>query len=136
MKQGMKRAAAAVAVAGAVMVLGTGSAFANDCVNLSRNTSPESATKGGKVLQTPFGPTVTKGHWVYLGDVWLFVSPGTESLLGGAVDTSGLPGADGNFSGVNDEDALLAVQGVKGGAACERPSFGEEGIAGACGAGD
>jgi hypothetical protein len=126
-----RRLALGALAAGASVVLAAGPAFANDCVNLSRNTNPEQATKGGKTLSTPFGPTITKGHWVYLGDIWLFVSPGTESLLGGAVNTSGLPGAEGNFTN-GEGDGLLEVSGAASeGKRCAAMASGH-GIAGEC----
>ena len=131
MSRTLLRAAVTTVATGAVLLAGPGAAFANDCVNVSRSTK---TTPGGGTLATPFGDLQTKGHWVNVGYSWLFVAPGTESLFGGAIDTSGLPGANGSFSGANEQDALLAVQGVKGGKACERDGFGEHGIAGACGA--
>jgi hypothetical protein len=124
------RTAVVAATTGLMLVTGVGAAFANDSVNVSRSTK---ATPGGSSISTPFGDLQVKGHWINIGEGWLFVSPGTESLLGGAVDTSGLPGAEGNFSGANEQDALLGVQGTKGGKACERDSFGQHGIASACG---
>lgn len=122
-----------VAAAGAVMTVGTsGAAFADDCVNLSRNTDAAQATHGSKTMSTPFGDVATKGHWVYLGDTWLFVSPGTQSLLGGAVDTTGLPGAQGNFTN-GKGDGLLEVSGAaSGGKRCAVMENGH-GIAGECG---
>jgi hypothetical protein len=127
------RTAVVAATTGLMLLTGAGAAFANDCVNISRSTK---ATPGGTTIDSPFGTLQVKGHWVNIGDGWLFVSPGTQSLLGDAVDTSGLPGAKGNFSGANGQDALLGVQGVKGGQACERDSIGDHGIVGACGAED
>jgi hypothetical protein len=124
-------AAASLVVAG-IVGLAAGPAFADDCVNLSRNTNPAQATKGGKTLATPFGDTVVKGHWIYLGDTWLFVTPGTDSLLGGAVDTSGLPGANGNFTN-GQGDGLLERSGeASGGTRCAVMETGH-GIAGECG---
>jgi hypothetical protein len=124
------RTAVVTATTGLMLLTGAGAAFANDCVNISRSTK---ATPGGSTITSPFGELQVKGHWVNIGEGWLFVSPGTESLLGGLVDTSDLPGAEGSFSGANDQDALLGVQGTKGGQACERDSFGQQGIVGACG---
>jgi hypothetical protein len=126
-----KIAAASLVVAG-IVGLAAGPALADDCVNVSRNTNPAQATKGGKTLDTPFGETVVKGHWIYLGDTWLFVTPGTESLLDGAVDTSGLPGADGNFTN-GQSDGLLEQSGTASdGRRCE--AFKGHGIIGECGA--
>jgi hypothetical protein len=131
MSRRLARTTVVAAATGFMLMSGIGAAFANDCVNVSRSTKP---TPGGSTLSTGFGDFQVKGHWVNLGDTWLFVSPGTQSLLGGAVDTSGLPGANGNFSGANEIDDLLGVQASKSGKACERDSFGQHGIASACGA--
>src|SRR5690242_15820806 len=98
------RTSVVAATTGLLLLTGAGSALANDCLNISRSTK---ATPGGTTLGTPFGDLQVKGHWVNIGEGWLFVSPGTQTLLGGAIDTSGLPGAEGNFSGANNQDALL-----------------------------
>ena len=124
------RTAVVTAATGVMLLTGVGAAFANDCVNVSRSTNP---TPGGSTLSTEFGDFQVKGHWVNLGDTWLFVTPGTQSLLGGAVDTSGLPGSNGSYSGANGIDDLLGIQGSKGGRACLRDSFGQHGVASACG---
>ena len=123
------RTTVVAAATGLMLLTGVGAAFADDCVNVSRSTRP---TPGGSTLSTGFGDVQVKGHWVNLGDVWLFVSPGTQSLDG--IDVSALPGANGNFSGANGIDDLLGVQASKGGKACQRDSFGTHGIASACGA--
>lgn len=125
-----KIAAASIAVAG-IVGLAAGPAFADDCVNLSRNTNPAQATKGGKTLATPFGDVTVKGHWIYLGDTWLFVTPGTDSLLGGAVDTSGLPGANGNFTDGKGDGLLERSGEASGGKRCAVMEKGH-GIAGEC----
>lgn len=128
----IKRGLVSAAAAGVVLTVGAGTAFADDCVNVSRNTNPAQATSGGKTMSTPFGDVVVKGHWVYLGDVWLFVTPGTQSLLDGAVDTSGLPGAEGNFTN-GKGDGLLEVSGAASdGRRCAVMENGH-GIAGECG---
>jgi hypothetical protein len=128
----IKRGLVTAVATGAFVAIGAGSALADDCVNLSRNTNPAQAAKGAKTLDTPFGPTSVKGHWVYLGDVWLLVTPGTESLLDGAVDTSGLPGAKGNFTN-GKGDGLLEQSGTaSGGRRCAVMENGH-GIAGECG---
>jgi hypothetical protein len=126
-----KIAAASIAVAG-IVGLAAAPALADDCVTLDRNTNPAQATAGGKTLSTPFGDTVVKGHWIYLGDVWLFVSPGTESLLGGAVDTSGLPGAEGNFTDGKGDGLLEQSGAASEGKRCAVMETGH-GIAGECG---
>lgn len=103
-------------------------------MNLSRNTNPAQATNGGKTLETPFGETVTKGTWVYLGDTWLFVSPGTESLLGGAVDTTGVPGVDGNFTDGKGDGLLQQSGDASDGKRCDTAALeAEHGLAGECG---
>ena len=119
------RTTVVAAATGILLLTGIGAAFADDCVNISRSTK---ATPGGSTLSTGVGDVQVKGHWINIGEGWLFVTPGTQSLLGGAVDTSGLPGAQGNFSGANEQDGLLGVQGVKGGKSCERDRFGYPGI--------
>lgn len=127
----MKFAAASIAVAG-IVGLAAGPAFADDCVNLSRNTNSAQATAGAKTIDSPFGPTAVKGHWIYLGDTWLFVSPGTESLLDGAVDTSALPGASGNFTNGMGDGLLERSGTASGGKRCAVMEHGH-GIAGECG---
>lgn len=128
----IKRGLVTMVATGAFVAIGAGAAMADDCVNLSRNTNPTQAAKGAQTLDTPFGPTSVKGHWVYLGDVWLFVTPGTESLLDGAVDTSALPGAEGNFTN-GKGDGLLEQSGTaSGGRRCAVMEHGH-GIAGECG---
>lgn len=128
----IKRGLVTAVATGAFVAIGAGSALADDCVNLSRNTNEAQATKGAKTMETPFGEVAVKGHWVYLGDVWLFVTPGTESLLGGAVDTTALPGAEGNFTD-GKGDGLLEQSGTaSGGRRCATMEKGH-GIAGECG---
>jgi hypothetical protein len=132
MKGFIKRGLVTAAATGAFLSIGIGTALADDCVNLSRSTDPAQAQHGGKTMSAPFGDVTTKGHWVYLGDVWLFVTPGTESLLGGAVDTTGLPGAEGNFTN-GQGDGLLEVSGTASdGRRCAVMASGH-GIAGECG---
>lgn len=131
MSRTLLRTVATAATAGALLIGGSTAAFANDCANVSRSTK---ATPGGGTLTTPFGDLQTKGRWVNVGDAWVFISPGTQSLFDGAIDTSGMPGAQGNFSGANGQDALLATQAAHGGGACDRSTFGQHGIASACGA--
>lgn len=126
-----KLAVGAASVAG-IIALTAGPALADDCVNLSRNTNPAQATNGGKTFETPFGETVVKGSWVYLGDVWLFVTPGTESLLGGAVDTSDLPGAEGNFTNGKGDGLLEQSGDASDGKRCAVMESGH-GLAGECG---
>jgi len=121
--------AAVAAATGLMLASGIGAAFADDCVNVSRNAK---STPGGSTISTDFGDFQVKGHWINVGDVWLFVTPGTQSLDG--VDVSGLPGANGNYSGANGIDDLLGIQASKGGKACLRDSFGQHGIASSCGA--
>ena len=53
-----------------------------------------------------------KRHWIYLGDAWLVVSPGTTSLLDGAVDTTGLPGSQGNLT--NGKGTVCWTRGAPG----------------------
>lgn len=132
MKGFIKRGLVTAAATGAFLSAGMGTALADDCVTLSRNTDAAQAQHGGKTLSTPFGDVVTKGHWIYLGEVWLFVTPGTENLLGGAVDTTGLPGAEGNFTN-GQGDGLLEVSGTASdGRRCAVMESGH-GIAGECG---
>lgn len=123
--------AAAIAAAGVVTAA---PALADDCVNLSRNTNPAQATSGGKTLSTPWGDTVVKGHWVYLGNTWLFVTPGTQSLLDGAVDTSAVPGANGNFTAGQGDGLLERSGAASDGRRCAVMRNGH-GIAGECGEG-
>lgn len=135
MNRMIKRGIITAAATGALLAVSSGGAFADDCVNLSRNTNEAQALKGAKMLETPFGTTAVKGHWVYLGDVWLFVSPGTQNLLGGAVDTSDLPGAEGNFTD-GKGDGLLEQSGkASDGRRCAVMEKGH-GLAGECGEGD
>jgi hypothetical protein len=128
----IKRGLVTVVATGAFVTIGAGAAFADDCVNLSRNANPDQALKGAKMLATPFGEIPTKGNWVYLGDVWLLVTPGTESLLGGAVDTTGMPGADGNFTD-GKGDGLLEVSGAASDGRRCATMENERGLAGECG---
>lgn len=127
-----KRALVTVAATGVMLTAGAGVALADDCVNLSRNVTETQAAKGAKTIDSPSGPTFVKGHWIYLGDVWLFVTPGTQSLLGGAVDTTSLPGAQGNFTN-GKGDGLLEQSGTASdGKRCAVMEKGH-GIAGECG---
>jgi hypothetical protein len=130
-----KIAAASIAVAG-IVGLAAGPAFADDCVNLSRNTNPAQAMQGGKTLATPFGDVTVKGHWIYLedpeGSTWLFITPGTDSLLDGAVDVSSLPGANGNFTDGKGDGLLERSGEASGGKRCAVMEKGH-GIAGECG---
>jgi hypothetical protein len=132
-----KRGIITAAATGALLAVSSGGAFADDCVNLSRNTNPDQARKGATMMQTPFGPTAVKGHWVYLGDVWLFITPGTQSLSageGGSVDTSSMPGAEGNFTD-GKGDGLLEQSGkASDGRRCAVMEKGH-GLAGECGEG-
>ena len=102
----------------ALLASGAGAAFADDCVNLSRNASPDRALHGGKVFTVPGEDgftTVTKGHWVYVGDTWLFITPGTTSLDG--IDVSSLPGSSGNYTNGQADD-LLGVAGQHSAGLC------------------
>jgi hypothetical protein len=74
------------------------SAFANSCVNLSRS-APKSAS--GDEL-------VTKGNWVWVGDAWLFVSPGTNVEEEFGVPGAHLPGENGNYTN-GKSGSLLGV---------------------------
>lgn len=130
----LRRVALGAVAVGAAGVLTAAPAFGDDCVNLSRNTDPTQATSGGTTLSTPFGDTAVKGHWVYLGDTWLFVSPGTQSLLDGAVDTSALPGANGNFTNGQGDGLLERSGAASEGRRCTVMQTGH-GIAGECGEG-
>lgn len=127
-----KRALVTVAATGVMMTTGAGVALADDCVNVSRNVDGAQAEKGAKTIESPMGPALVKGHWIYLGDVWLFVTPGTQSLLDGAVDTTSLPGANGKFTN-GKGDGLLEQSGTaSGGKRCAVMLKGH-GIAGECG---
>ena len=128
---GRTLALSAASVVGIIAVT-AGPALADDCVNLSRNTDSAQAMNGAKTLATPFGSTFVKGSWVYLGDTWLFVTPGTESLLGGAVDTTGLPGAEGNFTDGKGDGLLEQPGDASDGKRCAVMESGH-GIAGECG---
>ena len=122
-----RRIALGALSAGAALVLTAGPALADDCVNLSRNTNPAQATKGAK----PIADTVAKGSWVYLGEVWLFVTPGTQSLMG--VDTTGLPGAEGSFTDGKGDGLLEQSGAASDGKRCEAVKG--HGLAGECGEG-
>lgn len=134
MKDYIRRGLITAAATGAALTMGAGAAFADDCVNLSRNTNVEQATKGAKEVDTgeAFGTVLTKGNWVYLGDTWLLITPGTESLFGGAIDTSAMPGVNGNFTN-GAGDGLLERSGTASdGRRCAAVN-GETGLAGECG---
>lgn len=134
MKSLIRRGIVTAVATGAVMAFGTGAAFADDCVNLSRNTNADQAVKGAKEVYTgdAFGTVMTKGNWVYLGDVWLLITPGTEGLFEGAIDTSAMPGVEGNFTN-GKGDGLLEVSGAASdGRRCATMENGK-GIAGECG---
>ena len=73
------------------------SAVANSCVNLSRS-APKSAS--GDEL-------VTKGNWAWVGDAWLFISPGTNVEEEFGVPAHA-PGENGNFTN-GKTDSLLGV---------------------------
>ena len=79
------------AVTAAVLALGApAAAVANDCVNIKRNGK-------GEFLDT-------KGQWVNVGGVWLFVSPGTTAdELPVPLD---MPASGGNFTN-GKTDALI-----------------------------
>jgi hypothetical protein len=134
MNRFITRGLVTAAASGALLAVSAGGALADDCVNVSRNTDPTQATHGGTTLDSPFGPVPVKGHWVYLGpDGWLFVSPGTTSLLGGAVDTTSLPGSQGNFTN-GKGDGLLEQSGTASdGRRCVPAFTTGHGIVGECG---
>lgn len=112
MNSSIRRGLVTAVSTGAFLSFGAGAAIADDCVNLSRNTNAQTAAKGAKTLDAgPLGSVLTKGNWVYVGEAWLLITPGTESLLGGVVDTSGMPGAEGNFTN-GMGDGLLERSGT------------------------
>ena len=131
MNRTISRSLVTVAAAGALLTISAGGAFADDCVNLSRNTNPAQALNGAKIVAGPGGEAAAvKGHWVYLGDVWLFVTPGPQDLFG--ADTSGLPGAQGNFTN-GKGDGLLEQSGkASDGRRCP-PETKSTGMVGQCG---
>lgn len=133
MNRFITRGLVTAAASGALLAVSAGAALADDCVNISRNTDPAQATRGSTMLDSPFGPVPVKGHWIYLGDAWLFVSPGTTSLLDGAVDTTSLPGSQGNFTN-GKGDGLLEQSGTASGGRRCVPAFATgHGIVGECG---
>lgn len=133
MRQSIRRGLVTVVATGAALTVGAGAAFADDCVNLSRNTDVEQATKGAKEVDTgAFGTVLTKGNWVYLEDAWLLITPGTESLFGGMVDTSAMPGVNGNFTNGAGDGLLERSGSASDGRRCAAVS-GETGLAGQCG---
>lgn len=123
-----RRAAYVGVMAGAIVALTTGSAFADDCANVSRAAPP-----CGMSCTAP----VIEGNWVWLPSIgepfpaWGFAPPGAADSV-----TFGLPGANGNYTNGQASD-LLGVAGQHNTSVCSTPnrtSSTLHGIVSACGA--
>jgi len=115
---------------GAVLAAGVGSAYADDCANVSRAPAPCGFSCNGPVVE---------GNWVWLPSVgvpvpaWGFAPPGGPDSV-----EAGFPGANGNYTNGQAED-LLGVAGHHSDAVCSTPNRTGDptqlhGIVSACGA--
>lgn len=127
-----RRMATVAVVSGAVLAVSTGSAFADDCANVSRN-----APACGMSCTSP----IVEGNWVWLPSIgepfpaWGFAPPGGPDSVGFR-----LPGANGNYANGTADD-LLGVAAQHSTGVCATPNRTTDPadangvISGACGTG-
>lgn len=121
-----RRLATVVGIAGVTLAVAAGTAFADDCANVSRAPAPCGMTCTSSVID---------GNWVWLPSIgepfpaWGFAPPGGPDSV--AIN---LPGANGNYTNGKVDD-LLGVAAQNSPALCANPNqtTGAHGIVtGAC----
>lgn len=108
-----RRVATIGLITGAILTVGAGAAFADDCSNVSRPAP---------VCDMSCTAPVIAGNWVWLPSIgipdaaWGFAPPG-----GADSQSSGLPGSNGNYTDGQVDD-LLGVAAAHSTGVCSTPT--------------